>query len=132
MREERKTPHILSVSYDESLLRTREMLLQREGYLVISALGFSDAVEQCKNAEFDLFVLGHSIPGNDKRELIRTFRARCDAPVLALHRHGENVPEEADAHAYPDDVEGFLKAISKLLTRQRPPKKDDGLYNSAT
>jgi hypothetical protein len=33
---------ILSVSYDESLLRTREMLLESEGYNVISALGFDD------------------------------------------------------------------------------------------
>lgn len=132
MPEERLTPHILSVSYDEALLRTREMLLRREGYIVTSALGFTEGIEECKKTRFDLFVLGHSIPDKDKRELIRVFHTECDAPVLALHRHGENTPEEADADAYPDDIEGFLNAVKKLLMRNAVPRSDDGRYSSTT
>lgn len=132
MPEERLTPHILSVSYDEALLRTREMLLRREGYIVTSALGFTEGIEECKKTRFDLFVLGHSIPDKDKRELIRVFHTECDAPVLALHRHGENTPEEADADAYPDDIEGFLNAVKKLLMRNAVPRSDDGRYSSKT
>ena len=132
MAEQRITPHILSVSYDEALLRTREMLLRREGYFVTSALGFTEGIEQCKNRGFNLFVLGHSIPEKDKRELIHVFRTQCDAPVLALHRHGENTPEEADGDAYPDDIEGFLDAVKKLLARHTAPKADEGLYSSPT
>lgn len=132
MPEERITPHILSVSYDEALLRTREMLLRREGYIVTSALGFTEGIEECKKTRFDLFVLGHSIPDKDKRELIRVFHTECDAPVLALHRHGENTPEEADADAYPDDIEGFLNAVKKLLMRNAVPRSDDGRYSSTT
>ena len=124
------TAHILSVSYNEALLRTREMILRREGYTVSSALGFTASVEHCKNGNFDLFVLGHSIPDKDKRELIRVFRIGCNAPVLALQRHGENVPDGAEAHAYPDDIDGFLKAVNKLLTRRTAPKPDDDLYSS--
>src|SRR5690349_17572253 len=100
MPEERMTAHILSVSYNEALLRTREMILRREGYIVSSALGFTAGVEHCKNQNFDLFVLGHSIPDKDKRELMRVFRTGSKAPVLALQRQGENVPDGADAHAY--------------------------------
>jgi hypothetical protein len=36
---------ILSVSYDEVLLATRQMLLAKNGYEVISILGFTEAVE---------------------------------------------------------------------------------------
>jgi DNA-binding response OmpR family regulator len=117
MPSERMTPHILSVSYDESLLRTREMLLRREGYVVSSALGFTDAVECCENGKFDLFILGHSIPDKDKRELIRVFRGQCDSPVLALHRHGEDSPDGADAHADPNHIEDLLEIVSKILNQ---------------
>ena len=106
---------ILSVSYDEALLRTRELLLRREGYGVISALGFAEAVEQCQNGSFDLFILGHSIPNRDKRELVSRFRARSNAPVLGLRRHGEDPLDDARYHAYPDDIEGLLKTVSTIL-----------------
>lgn len=119
MPSERMTPHILSVSYDESLLRTREMLLRRDGYEVTSALGFTDAVERCNNGEFQLFILGHSIPDKDKRELIRVYRAQFDSPVLALQRPGEDTPDGADAHADPNDIEGLLEIVSKILAEAK-------------
>ncbi len=73
---------ILSVSYNQPLLLTRELLLQREGYAVTSALGFTDAVKQCKAGTFDLFILGHSIPDSDKRELVHIFTEHSKSPVL--------------------------------------------------
>ena len=108
--------HILSVSYNQSLLKTRELLLQREGYDVTSALGFTQAVSKCQNGNFDLFILGHSIPDADKRELIRLSRLQCAAPVLALRRHGEESPDGADAHVNPQDIKGLLKAVSVILS----------------
>ena len=114
--------HILSVSYDESLLKTRELLLRREGYDVTSALGFTQALARCHNGNFDLFILGHSIPDDDKRELIRQSRSQCAAPVLALRRHGEEAPDGADEHAYPQDIEGLLKVVSAMLSRSQVRK----------
>ncbi|HLY91983.1 MAG TPA: hypothetical protein VKQ89_01880, partial [Candidatus Angelobacter sp.] len=69
--------NILSVSYDASLLATRRMLLEQRGLNVTSALGFTQAIAHCNTPDFDLFVLGHSIPVADKEELIRTFRRTC-------------------------------------------------------
>ena len=91
------------------------MLLQHEGYRVTSALGFIAAVENCKKGKFDLFILGHSIPDSDKQELIKIFRARCAAPVLALQRLGEKVPDGADHHVDPHDVNALLKAVGKII-----------------
>jgi DNA-binding response OmpR family regulator len=65
---------ILSVSYDEVLLRTRHMLLQREGYDVVSAAGFAASFAKCKEGGFDLFVLGHSIPPEEKCTMVEEFR----------------------------------------------------------
>ena len=115
--------HILSVSYDSLLLQTRELLLCREGYSVTSALGFTAAIEHCKSDHFDLFVLGHSIPERDKKELIKVFRTNCPSPVLALRRHGEDEPEGADALVYPDDISGFLNEVDRILNSGPSPKR---------
>ena len=105
---------IRSVSYNEALLRTREMLLQHDGHSVVSALGFTDAVERCKDGNYGLFILGHSIPEKDKRELIRVFRAHCPAPILGLQRPGENASDQADDHIDPNDIEALLNAVRRL------------------
>lgn len=52
---------ILSVSYDEVLLATRHLLLEHEGYSVVSVMGLPAALDKCKEGGFDMFVLGHSI-----------------------------------------------------------------------
>jgi hypothetical protein len=40
---------ILSISYDEPLLVTREMMLEQAGFTVTSALGFTEAIEKCNS-----------------------------------------------------------------------------------
>jgi DNA-binding response OmpR family regulator len=108
---------ILSVSYDDVLLATREMLLEQQGYEVTSALGFTDAVEQCQESHFDLFILGHSIPEKDKLHLTKTFRQSCPAPILSLERIGENhIP--CDFHASADDPERFVKVVQDILSKR--------------
>jgi DNA-binding response OmpR family regulator len=110
---------ILSVSYDVSLLATRRMLLELAGYTVISALGFTDALECCAGSGFDLFILGHSIPTKDKQELIRAFRKNCPAPIVSLERVDE-LRVESDFHASPDNPEKLLKTIGRILTLIEP------------
>lgn len=107
--------HILSVSYDASLLATRGMLLEQRGYKVTSALGFTQAIAHCNKPDFDLFILGHSIPISDKLELIRTFRQNNQAPILSLERHGEE-KVQCDFHASPDEPEEFLATVERIVT----------------
>ena len=96
--------HILSVSYDAALLKTRELILQAHGYRVISALGFEHALQACKDAgqSVHLFILGHSIPAGDKKALVEQFRERCNAPVIALTRVTESRIAGADYYIDPD------------------------------
>jgi DNA-binding NtrC family response regulator len=109
---------ILSVSYDDILLLTRQMLLEKSGYKVTSALGFTKAVEHCQHSGFDLFILGHSIPEDDKLHLIKTFQENCPAPILSLERPGEKrIP--CDFHASPDDPQKFLKVVDEILSRRK-------------
>ena len=64
-------------------------MLSREGFEMVSAVGFSAAIEACKQGQFDLVIMGHSIPSADKTAIITQLRAMCDTPVLALRRPNE-------------------------------------------
>jgi CheY-like chemotaxis protein len=109
---------ILSVSYDEALLRTRQLILEERKHQVTSALGFTDALQHCQKAtNFQLFILGHSIPSADKEALIETFRANCPAPILALKRHGEAPVRGADFEIEPQP-QALLDLVSKITSGQ--------------
>ena len=108
--------HILSVSYDESLLSTRQMLLQQAGYAVTSALGFPEALELCKKGEFDLVLIGHSIPREDKQVLVRVTRMVSQAPVLSILRPTSVPLAEADYSVQSaDGPEALVAAVDKAL-----------------
>jgi DNA-binding response OmpR family regulator len=108
--------HILSVSYDEALLETRQLILQRHGYQVTSALGFQHALQACKDSSqsFRLFILGHSIPPSDKKALIKQFREHCNAPVIALTRVTEPRTAGADYYIEPDPTP-LLALVASIL-----------------
>lgn len=104
---------ILSISYDASLLATRELMLQRAGHKVTSVTRLKDLPGA--PLQFDLIVMGHSIPQPEKRAMIADLRQRgCDAPVLAVLRANEHpLPEAADsAEADPD---AMLEAVFRIL-----------------
>lgn len=89
---------IFSISYDPTLLRTRELLLKQMGHSVTSAEGFSQAFDVCDRepGTFDLMILGHSIPHEDKRAIIKRCGQTCRCPILALTRINEQAVPEAE------------------------------------
>src|SRR5215472_14478611 len=92
---------ILSISYDKSLLVTRQMLLEHAGYVVTSAFGFAEAMEICSaRNDFDLILMGHSIPQKDKALLLLAIRPRCSAPLLSILRHGDPPIPQASFHVH--------------------------------
>ena len=114
---------ILSISYDDTLLRTREWMLRQDGHEVVSANGFHDAREACEHSGYDLFVLGHSIPLKDKRDLIGCFRsANPNAMVIALTRSGEARLPEVDAYISPGNPEELVNLIRATLRGMRRVK----------
>jgi len=113
-----RKPKILSISYDPSLLFTRQAMLQLAGYEVVSAEGFADAIDHC-SGHFDLIIMGHSIPQKDKRAIVASLHEHgCDAPLLSLLRHGEHKIPEATRSADPQDVDGLLDTVKEMLTER--------------
>lgn len=108
---------ILSVSFDEPLLRTRHMLLEQQGYEVVSTLGLVASLKECDKGGFDLFILGHSIDYSDKKELVKTFRRTCPAPIVSLRLTGEKPVEGADYHIDPDP-KTILETVAEIARAQ--------------
>jgi DNA-binding NtrC family response regulator len=119
LQQRRPKARILSVSYDEPLMRTRQMLLQTQGYQVTSSQGFSESLAHCRRGGFDLFILGHSIPLRDKAQLIKSFHEVCKAPIISLRRSvGEKKPAGADYQIDPDP-EDLLRLVAEIVEEPR-------------
>lgn len=109
-------PRILSLTYDLSLARTRELLFTGAGFEVSTFLNVAEAIAACKSHSFDLVVLGHSIPLAERRALLKEARSLCAAPVLALVRHGE--PRLPEADYFFDSLDNpalLLEMVIKIL-----------------
>ena len=107
---------ILSISYDRTLLHTRQLLLEEAGHVVVSAEGAEAALRACDERRgFDLIVLGHSIPVSEKVQMIDYCVARCTCPVLALKRPHEPEVKGATLSVDSYEPEVVMEAVEQLL-----------------
>jgi hypothetical protein len=108
-------PRILSVSFDETLLTTRTMMLNSQGIEVEPVLGLSAAIHACITEDFDLAVICHSIPDDDKECIIKQVRAMSSMLVLTL-RQGHKPPlKTADYDIDSGDPQAFLDCVNRIL-----------------
>jgi len=108
-------PQILSVSLDPSLLETRELLFTSAGFGVHSFLSVPDTLAACRILSFSLIVIGHSLPLPQRQALIKDLRDVCSTPILALVRHGEPPPPDADYLFDPSQSPGLLLEMVKEI-----------------
>jgi len=109
---------ILSVTYDLSLATTREMLFSSAGFKVSSVFTVGQAIERCAAEEFDLVIVGHSIPLDERKWLLKEVRGSCATPVLALRRAGE--PPLTDADYTFDSTESPALLLETVVNILRP------------
>ena len=115
---------ILVISYDEALLRQRKLSLEAAGFFVTSAYGFTEASRICRlDNSFDLIVLGHTVPRNDKITLIELLRPNCKAPVLSIRKHGVPPLREAEFSIDSDNEREVLATAAQIalgVVRSKP------------
>ena len=108
---------ILSISCDKSLLLTRQIILERSGHQVQSAQGLSQAIPFCRGDKFDLVIIGHTVPRQDKLRMIGEVRAVCTTPVLTLHLPNEGPDDGADYSLSYESPGEFVRLVNQILTR---------------
>jgi DNA-binding NtrC family response regulator len=96
LKPDQEGSRILSVAHELSLLKTRELLFSRAGFKVSSFQAIAPAIRACKRRPFDLIVVGHSIPLEERKKMVKELRAMCQTPILALVRPNEPQLMEAD------------------------------------
>lgn len=107
---------ILVISYDEHLLVTRQLLFEREGFRVTSALGYLAARTACHLGGFDLAFIGHSVIRQDRDSLIREFREHNQAWVIVTTMNfGEKATEGVRLVHFWDGPKAILDAAKDLL-----------------
>ncbi|HWR13210.1 MAG TPA: hypothetical protein VN577_00165 [Terriglobales bacterium] len=105
---------VICVSWNPSLSLTRQILLGHLGCRVVSALGRSEALQSCRETA-DLLVIGHSVPADEKRAVIRCFREHSNAPVLSLITTGQDKLPEANYAVESSDPAQFIHTVSSIL-----------------
>ena len=78
---------ILSISYNVVLLRTREMLLKEAGLDAVSVSNYAELLDALKSTEYDLCILGHSLPEKEKLRVFNVLKEKLpEIPILEIYR----------------------------------------------
>lgn len=80
---------ILVVDDEESILELCTRVLSIEGYDVVKASHYKEAMEQLNSQKFDLVVTDVKMPGKSGLELIKELRStRPELPTVIITGHG--------------------------------------------
>ena len=111
---------ILSISYDQTLLRMRHLIFEKEGYEVVSAAALASGLAHSKQNDFDILVLGYAIPHEEKQRIAMEFHQRTPGAIICLRSNaGEPLLDGADYHVEADP-EPMLKLVAEIVRRKAP------------
>lgn len=88
---------ILSLGYIEELLRERHRLLITAGFEVISVETKSKALKLLETQGFDVLIIGHGVPVEQRNEVAIRAKIWRRAGVIFLYKWNINNAEFADA-----------------------------------
>ena len=119
-------PHtvVLAVGRDPVLLETRSQVLQAAGYTVIPERSLKKAVVMFGDGDFDLVLLCHSIPAQDRERLTQLLREHTSrTPIVSVSCNLSALDSFADA-TLGNDPKELILGLRELLVEKRPPLPD--------
>jgi len=122
-----KSPRILSVDFDPSVLSSRNAILERAGYTVISARKTQEFRDLLQRGQFDLALLGTSISMPEKKLICSEVKKKNPQVWIVACCRGTEVIEalrEKDlVDAVVDPFDGgptaLIQAVNILLLFQQ-------------
>ncbi len=116
---------LLFVEDDPAIILGLQYTLEQEGYSVTVCKNALSAVQEARNAPYDLLLLDISLPDHDGFWIYQKIKAFCDTPVLFLTARDEeeNIVKglESGAEDYvtkPFHIRELLLRIKKILQRR--------------
>ena len=80
---------LLFVEDDPAIILGLQYTLEQEGYSVTVCKNALSAVQEARNAPYDLLLLDISLPDHDGFWIYQKIKAFCDTPVLFLTARDE-------------------------------------------
>ena len=98
---------VLAVGLDSPLLASQSSVFRSAGYSVTSARSVRDAIDHFQDGDFDLILLGDSIPIESKERL--TFLIRAFNPRIAVFCVGDA--------KIRNDFANLIRSIGELVAK---------------
>ena len=109
---------ILAVGRDAALLEYRSQILRRAGYIVDSEYSAKNAIDRFMQGDFDLVLLCHSMPVQDRNRLISSIRAFGSlTPIVSVAPPESFVLDEFADAMVEDAPEKLLSGIRGVLLK---------------
>jgi CheY-like chemotaxis protein len=119
---------VLCTGVDPVLVKTRQLILEKAGHKVVTALDEPTVIKVCAQQKFDVAVIGQAISRPVKRRIMNLVRENCpSAKILELYRYSlGKVLEDADSWLeVPTDVPQDLAERVSVLARGEKPQPGD-------
>src|SRR4028119_246559 len=120
---------ILLVDDDAALLDVTSIVLESEGYRVVTAEDGTEALRALDGEDLDLVILDVMLPRMSGFEVLKKMREQSDVPVVLLTAKSQSVDKvvglELGADDYitkPFDTKELLARIRAILRRFRRPE----------
>lgn len=109
---------ILQIAYDPALLKVRQIMLEKSGYRVTSALGNDNGIALVQNGQFDVVVIGFSTRLSAREHMVRWIKQHApDVQVVVLLAHEYEKFPDADYSTLSEDPEKWLAAVADCIKR---------------
>ena len=109
---------VLAVGLDSSLLANQSSVWQSAGFIVTSTGSIKDAIGHIRDGDFDLVLLGHSIPVDSRERfafLLRAIGSRT--PVVSITDSPTDGDSFADA-TIKNEPSNLLQSIGELMAER--------------
>jgi DNA-binding response OmpR family regulator len=123
---------ILVVDDDPTSLKLLDLVLNKEGYQVMTASNGLEALRKARQESPDLLILDVMLPGFDGFEICHRLRgepATATMPIMMLsskqQKSDQDAASKVGANAFlskPVDRTSLLTKVAELLGDQKPPE----------
>jgi len=98
---------VLCTGIDPSVVRTRQLILERAGHVVVPALDEASLIKACQQNKFDVAVVGQTVSPKIKRRIAGLIRESCsNAKLLELYT--------VSSGRVLDDADSWLEVLADM------------------
>ncbi len=109
---------VLQIGYYPTLLQTRQLMLEQNGYQVTSVLGNEQGMAVAPSQRFDVIVIGFSDTHAMRSGMVRWLKQHLpETPVVALLANTSETFTDADCATLSEDPAVWLATVRRVCLK---------------